>query len=112
MIEVMIAVLLTAIATIGIVGLYTIESRASTFSRRTSEATILAQDQMERLRTTPLVDGTTANLDALGRVVAGAPYTRSWTTVAGTTFSNLLVIVSWDDNGVTKSVRLRSRRNL
>ena len=120
MIEVMIAVLLTAIATIGIMGLYTVESRASAFSRRTTEATILAQDQMERLRTTPMADATIGggtaitDLNEYGQVVSGAPYTREWTTIAGSppTFDDLWVSVSWDDDGVTKSVALRSRRNL
>jgi len=114
MIEVMIAVLLTAIATIGIMALYTVESRASAFSRRTTEATILAQDQIERLRTTPMADASVTDLNEFGQVVTGAPFTRAWTTTPGTppTFDDLAVTVSWDDDGVTKSVTLRSRRNL
>ena len=51
MIEVMIAMLLTALAVIGVLGLYRIESRASSFSRRETEAAVLAQDKLEELRT-------------------------------------------------------------
>ena len=112
MIEVMIAVLLTAIATIGIMGLYSVQSRASGFSRRTTEATILAQDQMERLRTTPMADATITDLNEFGQVVIGSPYTRRWTTAAAGAFEDIVVEVSWLDDGTPKSVLLQSRRNL
>ena len=50
MIEVMIALLLTAIAIVGIMSLYMSQTRASAYSRHTTEATVLAQDGLERLR--------------------------------------------------------------
>jgi Tfp pilus assembly protein PilV len=51
MIEVMIAMLLTAIAMIGIIALFMTQRKASGFSRHTTEATVLAQDKLEQLRT-------------------------------------------------------------
>ena len=57
MIEVMVAILLTAIATSGIIGLYIVETRASGFSRHSTEATVLAQDQIEILRTAKFIGG-------------------------------------------------------
>lgn len=115
MIEVMVAVLLTAIAAAGIVGLYMVETRASGFSRHMTEATVLAQDQLERMRTSGVTGtGSTASLNELGKVVSGGLYTRSWSTAVGTpaSFEDLTVTVSWPEDGVTKNVTLRARRNV
>ncbi len=114
MIEVMIAVLLTAIATSGIIGLYMVETRASGFSRHTTEATILAQDQMEILRTSKVVgvDVTTTNLNEHGKT--GGIFTRIWTVVANAAplvYDDMTVEVRWVEDGVTRSVILRARRN-
>lgn len=114
LIEVMISVLLSVIATVGIIALYTVETRASAFTRRTSEATVLAQDQLERLRTqvTP-VAAVENNLDALGNIGAG-PYTRTSVVALDGTSSywTTTVTVSWiNEENLTKSVIVRGRRS-
>jgi prepilin-type N-terminal cleavage/methylation domain-containing protein len=114
MIEVMVAVLLSAIATSGIIGLYLAATRSSGFSRHTTEATVLAQDGLERLRTQPLAIGTNTvpNLDEHGVVVVGGLFTRQ-DVVADTTpdFADMTVTVAWTEDGITRQVVLRSRRN-
>lgn len=114
MIEVMIAVLLTAIATSGIIGLFMVQSRASGFSRHQTEATVLAQDQLERLRTVPTtVSGADASpLDAAGK--PGGIYTRSWTFATGATptYYDIAVTVAWDEDNSAKTVVIRGRRNM
>ncbi len=115
MIEVMIAVLLTAIATSGIIGLYVATTRSSGFSRHVTEATILAQDSMEKLRTGPLVIGSSpveTGLDENGVAVAGGLFSRQ-TVTADTTvdWAEMTVTVGWTEDGVTRTVVLRSRRN-
>src|SRR3569832_1197360 len=49
--DVMIAMVLTALAIMGIIALYVTETKASGFSRHTTEAAVLAQDKIEFLRT-------------------------------------------------------------
>lgn len=113
LIEVMISVLLSVVATIGIIALYTVQTRASVFTRRTSEGTVLAQDQLERLRTqvTPLAAVETG-LDALGNIGAG-PYTRTSVVALDATSSyfTTTVTVAWTDDGVARSVVVRGRRS-
>lgn len=113
MIEVMVAVLLTAIAASGIIGLYIAETRASGYSRRQTEATVLAQDQLERLRTlAAMVSDSESGLNAQGLVVTGGIYDRQWTiTPASMGYEDIVVTVSWDDDGVPKAVTMRARRN-
>jgi type IV pilus modification protein PilV len=114
MIEVMVAVLLTAIAIIGLVGLYTVESRASGYSRHQTEAAVLAQDKLERLRTegppAGASTGQESNLNELGEVIANGRYTRSWTISPSADVYDVVVTVSWDEDGTGYSVVVRAQR--
>ncbi len=113
--------LLAVIATSGILALYFVGTRASGFSRHTTVATVLAQDEMERLRTSSIlvaVPNVTVNLNEFGAVVAGGLFTRTYTVNDGgpgpngiTDFDEMVVSVAWDDDGLTRTVTLRSRRN-
>jgi type IV pilus assembly protein PilV len=112
MIEVMVAVLLTAIAVIGIVGLHTAESRSGRLARHNTEASVLASDKMEVLRSmvnTSLAAGSETGLTVLGQ--SGGNYNRSW-TVSGTTAPiSYTVTVSWSEDGTAQSITMRSTRN-
>jgi type IV pilus assembly protein PilV len=112
--EVMIAMLITAIAVIGIVALFMTQTSASSFSRHQTEATALAEDKIEQLRTLgPAVSqtGSDTNLDERGSAGSGI-YHRDWTETAGTNYADMTVTVTWSENGVTKQVALKGRRNL
>ena len=114
MIEVMVAVLLTAIAVIGVVGLYRVQARSSGYSRLSTEAAVLAADKMETLRTvlTP-AGGVETGVDARGKALAGGPFKRTWVvTQPIATQWKLEVSVEWDDDGSTRTVTLHSLRGL
>ncbi len=117
MIEVMIAILLTAIAMMGIMALYMAQTRASSYSRHTSEASVLAEDGIEKLRSqgTPTAE-TIAGVNELGKVVTGGLFTRTLTigTLVGTApsaYYDLMATVTWSEDGVPRTVRVRGRRN-
>lgn len=118
-IEVMIAILITALTVIGVLGLFRIETRASGFSRHETEAAVLAQDKLEELRalTAPTAATTLvsdpAPIDALG--MASQPnsiYTRSWRVdpTSDASVFVIYVVVSWDDDGYPRSVEVRGQR--
>lgn len=111
MIEVMVAVLLTAIAVIGVVGLYRVQTRSSGYSRFATEASVLAADKMEQLRTatiTTAFTGSETGLDARGQ--AGGIFDRAWDVTADGSGWHLQVTVGWDDDGTNRSVVLHSLR--
>jgi prepilin-type N-terminal cleavage/methylation domain-containing protein len=113
MIEVMVALLLTAIAMIGILALYMTETKASGFSRHTTEAATLAQDKIEKLRTlgpAAAQSGTDSNVNE--RAQPGGIYTRTWTETVGLQFATIAVTVQWSDDNVLHSVAVQARRNL
>ena len=114
LIEVMIALVLTAVAIMGIVALYITETKASGFSRHTTEGAVLAQDKVEQLRTQgnmvaigPIVE---ANINERG--LAGGIFTRTTTvTPVGGNYANITVTVTWGDDGIAHSVAVKARRN-
>ena len=80
LLEVMIAMVLTALAIMGIIALYVTETKASGFSRHTTEAAVLAQDKIEFLRTQgPAATVNTTELNLNEREQAGSPASTSAT---------------------------------
>lgn len=101
MIEVMIAVLLSAIAVIGIIALFVTQSRASGRARHETEAASLANDKLEKLRTVTVpATGTDAlnPIDVQG--VGGGIFYRKWDVASSGGVYTMTVKVGWDDDDV------------
>jgi Tfp pilus assembly protein PilV len=115
MIEVMVAMLLTAIAIIGILALFMAQTKAAGFSRHMTEATALCEDKLEQLRTLTAAstgtNGTQTTLDEKGVTGAGI-YTRTWTYTPQTNWVDIVCTMTWTEEGVAKTLTLRARRNL
>lgn len=100
-VEVMIAMLVLVIGLAGILSLQLTAIRATSFSRHATEASLLAEDKMEALRTVPaatLVAGTDT-VNAGGMVDAEGLYTREWTITAGGATTAVTVAVTWSEQG-------------
>ena len=111
MIEVMIASLLMAIAMAGIIGLFMVQTRSAGFSRRNTEASILAEDKMESLRTqTAPFSGLESGLVEPGGSIA--MFDRRWSVTPNASFIDYNVTVSWLEDGVPRSLTLISKRGL
>ncbi len=113
MIEVMVAMLLTAIAIIGILALFMSQTKASGFSRHATEATSLCEDKLEQLRTqaSGAGSGTDSTIDATGITTSGL-YKREWWESVSSNYADMICKVSWTENGVSESTTLRGRRKL
>lgn len=113
LIEVLVAVMLSLIGLAGVLGLQRASTRATGYSRHATEAAILGEDKLERLRTIPTADlaGGSERLDAQGLVGAG-PYTRTWTVAWTADVADVAVVVSWFENGTEPhGITYRTRRN-
>ena len=111
MVEVMVALLLTAVAVMGILGVYLAEVRASSYTRHATEAAILAQDKLEQLRTQ--VAATSSGRDAGINEQGASPglYTRNWSVTLTSGYADIVVTMTWSEDGVAKQFVLRGRRN-
>lgn len=110
MIELMIAVLLTTIAMSGIIALFMSQNRASGVSRHTSEASALAIDKLEKLRTLETAASGSDTVDAQGNVGSANLFTRTWTVTPYTGYSDLQVDVKWEETGGTRTLTIYGRR--
>jgi len=112
LIEVMIALVLTALSVMGIISLYITETKASGFSRHNAEAAILAQDKVEQLRTigkAAISSTSQTNVDERG--LPGGIFTRTWSETVGGSFADITVTVTWVESAVTHTVTVKARRN-
>lgn len=112
MIELMIAVLLTTIAMSGIIALFMSQNRASGVSRHMSEASALATDKLEKLRTMSTASSGSDTVDAQGNAGSANLYTRTWTVNAGSGsgYSDIYVKVQWEETNGSRKVEIYGRR--
>lgn len=118
MIEVMVALLLTALVVMGLQALLMSTSHSTDRARRTTAATVLAQDKIEYLRTqgaaATFAAQTDSNIDEYG-AAAGTleeSYTRVYSETYNATvgYADITVSVSWSDSGGQEMVTLHARR--
>ena len=103
LIEVLIALLVLMVGMAGILSLQLTAMKATGFSRHATEASSLAEDKVEDLRTVPLnsarfVNGTD-QVDARGIADPAGLYTRTWTITPGTDTTIINVSVAWTERG-------------
>lgn len=106
LIEVMIALTVLLIGFAGVLSLQLTSMHATSFSRHATEASVLAEDKVEELRTVPMVSlvGGDDEVDARGKTVVQAPesnlfYTREWVVAVGATTTTINVEVKWKESG-------------
>jgi prepilin-type N-terminal cleavage/methylation domain-containing protein len=101
LIELMIALTVLIIGVTGIMTLQTSSMQASAYSRHATEASVLAEDWMETLRTIPIAGLANGNekVNAQGFPDAAGLFTRTWTVVNDGTNLQLTITASWLERG-------------
>ncbi len=117
MVEILVALTVAAIAIIGIMALYMTETKAGGFSRHSTEASVLAQDKIEQLRTqgNAVPSSTTeALINERGGLPGTGIFNRISTVTVGANFASIVVTVNWNDEGLTTahSITVQARRDL
>ena len=116
LIELLIALTILLIGISGIVALQITSMRGTAYSRHATEATVLAEDLMEVLRTVPistLMVPDTDKVDAQGMEDSEGAYTRAWDIAWNGDLGDLEVRVTWFERGsethsiVLNTVRVR-----
>jgi type II secretion system protein I len=115
LIEVLIAMAIFAIGILAVASMQLSNTKNNTTGNITTQATMLARQKLEELKTvgdvTTLSNGTDPNnpLDAEGNT--GGIYNRQWNVsnpLGGNTSRRIAVTVSWDRRGQNRSVVLES----
>jgi prepilin-type N-terminal cleavage/methylation domain-containing protein len=123
LIEVMVSIIITAIVVMGLIGLFKSQSSASAFSRHNTEAAVLAEHQIEWLRTQGIA--ATGSGSGLGSAASGSNYDAEGVAGAGiftiywnellitgaSSYAEIWVTVTWSDDGVSHSLVMQGRRD-
>lgn len=115
MVEVLVALAIMAVGLIGILALQRGAVSASGYSRRATEAAILAEDKLEELRTAPLaVIDDVDRVDASGLENPDGPFDRAWSIgmpdAAG--LSTITVAVTWNEADGAHTLTFRTLREV
>ena len=111
-IELMIALTILLIGITGILSMQLTALKATSYSRHATEASVLAEDLMEELRTLPIstVVGGSETVDAQGNYDPQGVFTRAWTISSGS-LATISVTVSWNEHGnEPHAIVLRTQR--
>jgi len=113
-IEVLIAMSIMSLGLIGILALHKGAVSASGYSRRATEAAVLAEDKLEQLRTIPLAGVTDDDdhVDASGAANPDGTFTRAWTLVTAGGNTTITVTVSWNENDGGHAITFRTLREV
>jgi prepilin-type N-terminal cleavage/methylation domain-containing protein len=101
MVEVLIALLILLLGMAGVLSLQLTSLEATAFSRHATEASVLAEDKMEALRTQPTATlvSDSDTVDARGVPDPNGLYAREWTVAAAGEDTSITVEVSWLEQG-------------
>jgi Tfp pilus assembly protein PilV len=106
LLEVLVSLFVLVFGLAALVGMALSGSRATGFARHASEAQVVGEDKMESLRVM-----SPALLDAHAFLAPAGMYTRTWTVTWNGNLANLVVAVSWVDDGQPHAITYRTMRS-
>lgn len=112
LIEVMVAMTLMAIGLIGVLALAKGAASASGYSRRATEAAILAEDKLEQLRTLPVEDADDDGdqVDSMGVPSGDGLFARTWATAWNGDLGTITIAVTWSEGDGDHTITFRTMR--
>jgi type IV pilus assembly protein PilV len=111
-VEVLVALSIMSLGMIGILALQKAATSASGYSRRATEAAVLAEDRLEELRTLPITSVTDGSdtVDAAGTATDDGLFDRTWTLVTAGTTATITVRVAWNEADGAHAITFRTLR--
>ena len=114
LIEVLIGLVILAIGLLGIAGMQASSVKGNFFSNNLTEATYIAKDRLELLKTLPFGDGAlsvSTRSDGTTPGSSGIAFNRTYTvTQDGTGFKTITYQVAWND-GVARAITFTTIRS-
>lgn len=113
LIEVLVGLVILAVGLLAIAGMLVTSVKGNYFSNRLTQASYVAQDRLEFLKTIPLTDNAlTAGTHAEQPVtVSGQVFSRSYTVAVNGSLRTITYTVTWND-GRDHSVSFTTMRSL
>ena len=113
LVEILVALVITVLGLMAIAAMFVSNAQGTGYARRATEASVLGEDQLERLLTTPSADLTSGldQVDEHGVAVASGGFTRVWTVSWEGDLARIAVSVTWPEGGSTREMVFRTLRS-
>ena len=114
LIECLVGLVILAVGLLAIAGMMVTSVKGNYFSNHLTQASYVAQDRLEFLKTIPITDGalTAGTYAEQPVIISGVTFNRSYTVVDGTgTLKTITYTVTWND-GRDHSVSFTTMRSL
>lgn len=112
LIEILIALVITVLGLMAVAGMFVANAQGTAYARHATEASVLAEDQLELMLTTPsanLVSGFD-QVDEHGTVVTTGGYSRVWTVAWDGNLARIAVTVTWREGDSDREMVFRTLR--
>jgi type IV pilus assembly protein PilV len=117
LIEVMVGLVILAVGLLAIAGMLVTSVKGNYFSNHLTQASYIAQDRLEYLKTLPLTNGALTSGTHTGQpeagpvIIGGVTFSRSYTVAVNGALRTITYTVTWND-GRDHSVSFTTMRSL
>jgi prepilin-type N-terminal cleavage/methylation domain-containing protein len=111
-VECLVALMISVIGLMGMLSIHSTGSNATLYNRHATEATVLAEQAIEELLTTPaiaLASGADV-VDAQGVDTPDGAYAREWTVTWDGDIALIAVVVNWLEDDGDHAIRVSTKR--
>lgn len=112
MIEILVALVITALGLTAIAAMFVANAHGTSYARHATEATVLAEDRLELMLVTPsaqLASGSD-RVDMHGRPVSTGGFARTWTVAWEGDLARIAVQVGWREGEHDRELVFRTLR--
>jgi type IV pilus assembly protein PilV len=113
LIEILVALVITVLGLSAVAGMFVANAQGTSYARHATEASVLAEDQLELMLTTPsanLVSGFD-RVDEHGVVVVSGGFSRVWTVAWDGNLARIAVTVTWREGDSNREMVFRTLRS-
>jgi len=112
LIEILIALVITVLGLSAVAAMFVANSQGTTYARHATEASVLAEDQLELMLTTPSAQLASGfdQVDEKGVLVASGGFSRVWTVAWDGDLARIAVTVTWREGDSDREMVFRTLR--
>lgn len=113
LIEILIALVITVLGLSAIAAMFVANAQGTSYARHATEASVLAEDQLELMLTTPSASLTSGfdQVDEHGQPVASGGYSRVWSVTWDGDLARIAVTVTWLEGDSNREMVFRTLRS-
>lgn len=112
LIEILVALVITVLGLMAISAMYVSNAQGTSYARHATEASVLAEDQLEMMLTTPSANlvGGFDQVDEHGIAVASGGFTRVWSVAWDGDLARIAITVTWREGDSDRELVFRTLR--